>query len=90
MLIPSLDGKGKMSKSGQDLNMVIWLTDSQETIEKKIAKIPSKPEFWHIFFFYFWNFVLKTQEEKNNFSNQLVAKVNADAQKLGVNLYDKR
>lgn len=60
--LPSLDGKGKMSKSNPNQKSAIWLTDDRETIKKKIARIPSTPEHDYIFVSLFWNFF--PEEEK--------------------------
>jgi len=61
-IIPALDGSGKMSKSGGNKNAIIFLDDDLETIRKKVAKIPSTPKHWHIFFHLNW--LTLTDKEK--------------------------
>ena len=73
-VVPSLDGKGKMSKSVGG-KTVIWLTDSKKDISSKIAKIPSNKENWHVFVKLAWSTF--TDIEKNEVANMAVERVKA-------------
>jgi hypothetical protein len=84
MLVPSLDGKGKMSKSGQNLKAVIWLNNSREEVRKKIAKISSTPENWHIFLFFYYNFALKNRLQKERFVEKVTKKLRNDINNIEI------
>jgi len=67
-LVPSLDGSGKMSKTGNPKH-TIFLRDTPEQIREKISKIPSDPEHWHVFFGLHWK--LLGEKEKEMFLKDL-------------------
>lgn len=59
--IPSLDGKGKMSKSKGE-KTVITLTETKEHIKKKIGRIPSNEKGFPVFFALHWLTLTKVQK----------------------------
>jgi hypothetical protein len=61
LLVPSLDGSGKMSKSGNP-DDTIWLNDSKEEIERKIDNIPDTPENACLLFNLWWIFHEKERD----------------------------
>ena len=61
-LIPSLDGSGKMSKTGNSED-TIYVSDSKEDIARKIDRIAEEPKSAPILFHLWW--VSHSEEEKN-------------------------
>ena len=60
-VVPSFTGKGfKMSKS--EPAGAILISDSREEIRRKVAKIPTNPENWHILFYFIWRFLLNDKQ----------------------------